>query len=164
MSRRSPGRRQSAKRLPLSVLVRKAEQFDKTNQFVANHEHARIIWEALNHAVFNGVLEFPEKIIIQDRKKWDFWGECEGWQRGHRYGPHYTKAIRLQKTYLDPKRFIDVMAHEMVHQYEWDILNKSMTHRQSFFMWREQLDKFNIDLKTYHVQRRWFKFQSFKKS
>jgi hypothetical protein len=145
MSRRSPGRRQSAKRLPLSVLVRKAEQFDKTNQFVANHEHARIVWEALNHAVFNGVLEFPEKIIIQDRKKWDFWGECEGWQRGHRYGPHYTKAIRLQKTYLDPKRFIDVMAHEMVHQYEWE-RQGVMTHGKTFWAWKEKLAEKGIPL------------------
>jgi predicted SprT family Zn-dependent metalloprotease len=95
--------------------------------------------------VFNGVLEFPEKIIIQDRKKWDFWGECEGWQRGHRYGPHYTKAIRLQKTYLDPKRFIDVMAHEMVHQYEWE-RQGVMTHGKTFWAWKEKLAEKGIPL------------------
>lgn len=149
MSRKSPARKQPVRRLSLSVLMRNAERFDRTEKFVATQEHAEIVWQALNHAVFGGVLQKPEKIIIQNRQKWDFWGECEGWQRGSRWGEHYTKSIRLQKIYSDPKKFIDVMAHEMVHQYEWEKLGV-MTHgKKTFFVWKDKLAEKGIPLSIY---------------
>ncbi len=144
MSQKSPARKLPLKRLPLSVLVRQAENQGR-EQFVATKEHAQMVWHALNHAVFGGVLQYPEKMIIQDRPTWDFWGECEGWQRGSRWGQHYTRAIRLQKIHPSPKRFIDVMAHEMVHQYEWE-RQGTMTHGKTFWAWKDKLAEKGIPL------------------
>lgn len=145
MSHKSQALKTSLKRLPLSVLVRKAESVGKNSEFVATQEHAMMVWTALNHAVFGGVLVRPERFIIQHRPTWDFWGECEGLQRGHRNGPHYTKTIRLQKRYQNPKKFIDVLAHEMVHQYEWE-RQGVMTHGKTFFAWKEKLAEKGIPL------------------
>lgn len=139
--------KETLKRLPLSVLLRRAESYDQKFEFEATKEHAELVWQALNHAVFGGVLTRPEKSIIQNRVNWDFWGECEGLQRGHRYGPHYTKTIRLQKKYPNPKKFIDTMAHEMCHQYEWEILGV-MTHGKTFFAWKQKLAEKGIPLKV----------------
>lgn len=145
MSIKSKATRESVKRLPLSVLVKRAESVGKNSEFRATKEHAEVVWTALNHAVFGGVLVPPEKFIIQDRPTWDFWGECEGWQRGSRWGQHYTKCIRIQQVHPNPKRFIDVMAHEMVHQYEWE-RQGVMTHGKTFFAWREKLAEKGIPL------------------
>jgi hypothetical protein len=138
-------KKQPLKRLPLCVLVRQAEKHESRDQFTVTNEHAHIVWHALNHAVFGGVLRFPEKIIVQNRKKWEFWGECEGWQRTHRYGPHYTKVIRIRRTLPSAKKFIEIMAHEMVHQYEWE-RQGIMTHGKHFFAWKDKLAKKGISL------------------
>ena len=145
MSRRLPAKKQPLKRLPLCVLVRQAEKHESQQQFIATNEHAHMVWHALNHAVFGGVLEFPDKIVVQNRKKWDFWGECEGWQRVHRRGEHYTKVIRIRKTLPSAKKFIEIMAHEMVHQYEWE-RQGIMTHGKNFFAWKDKLAEKGIPL------------------
>lgn len=146
MGVRSKATKESVKRLPLSVLVKRAERSGANTEFKATHDDAVIVWTALNHAVFGGILVMPEKFIVQDRKNWDFWGECEGWQRGSRWGEHYTKCIRIQKVQPNAKRFIDVMAHEMVHQYEWE-QQGVMTHGQkTFFVWRDKLAEKGIPL------------------
>jgi hypothetical protein len=52
---------------------------------------------------------------------------------------------------------ITVLAHEMVHQYQWDIysvkrerqgLTNIMSHGPSFFEWKDRLAEFAIDLRT----------------
>jgi hypothetical protein len=49
------------------------------------------------------------------------------------------------------------MAHEMVHQFQWDILSNErqsqglgpiMSHGPSFFAWRKPLAEYNIPLST----------------
>jgi len=90
----------------------------------------------------------PEKLMVQDRSDWDFWGECEGKQQGHRNGPYYTKAIRLQRKHSTPKKFIDTMAHEMCHQYEWEIIGGEMSHGKTFYMWKDKLAEKGIPLYT----------------
>ena len=90
-----------------------------------------------------------------------YWGICIGEEFQTKPGTH--SRIRIMDKYFCVQWFVTTLAHEMVHQYEWDIQCKDMTHRQSFFAWKEQLAKFNIDLKTSHGQKRWFKHQDFKK-
>lgn len=145
MSVKSKVKRRKVKRLPLSVLVKRAERQGKKSKYQATLHDARTVWSALNHAVFGGVLNLPEKFIVQNRSTWDFWGECEGWIRGSRWGQPYTKAIRLQRIYRNPKTFIDVMAHEMVHQYEWE-RQGVMSHGRTFFAWKEKLEEKGIPL------------------
>jgi len=49
------------------------------------------------------------------------------------------------------------MAHEMVHQFQWDVLSNErqsqgldpiMSHGPSFFAWREPLAEYDIPLST----------------
>jgi hypothetical protein len=63
---------------------------------------------------------------------------------------------------------IMAVAHEMVHQYQWDIESKRrkrqglpsiMSHGPTFFSWRDKLKKHGIPLKTYNDHDRWFQTQ-----
>lgn len=146
MSKKKPTRKQ-AQRLSLARIVEHADDQGYHTPFIATREHAEFIWEALNRGVFRGQLVRPEKFIVRDydESKWPYWGECEGLQRGHRYGPHYTKTIRLQKRWPNFKKFITVLAHEMVHQYEWE-KQGVMTHGKTFFAWEQRLRDHGIRL------------------
>jgi hypothetical protein len=64
--------------------------------------------------------------------------------------------------------FITTLAHEMVHQYQWDIIGPEreqegkdwlMSHGPSFYQFKDGMKDYNISLKTAHSQRRWFKHQ-----
>ncbi len=146
MSKKKPAVKQ-AQRLSLARIVDYAHDQGYRQPYIATRESAEMIWEALNRSVFRGQLVRPEKFIVRDydEAKWPYWGECEGLQRGHRYGPYYTKAIRLQQRWPNFKKFISVMAHEMVHQWEWEKLG-TMTHGKSFFAWEDRLRDYGICL------------------
>lgn len=133
------------KRLQLSYFMREAEKQGRKSPVRVTQEQVEAIYTSINNAVFGGVLVMP-KIIVRDYKKRQIWGECEGWQRAHRWGPPYTKVIRIQRHFPNLKTLIKVVAHEMVHQYEWDFYNV-MTHGQTtFFAWEEKLRSKGIRL------------------
>lgn len=116
-------------------------------------------YDLINKYVFNNQLVRPPIEIGICRK---YWGMCHGL-------PYQTNAgtrckIKMMDKWFCMQWMITTLAHEMAHQYEWDVLEKGMTHRQSFFIWREKLAEYNIDLKTAHAQKRWFQYQDFKKA
>jgi hypothetical protein len=67
---------------------------------------------------------------------------------------------------------ITILAHEMAHQYTWDIERPAreavgkkglMSHGSSFLQHRAKMAEFNIRLKHYLYINRWFKYQRFDK-
>jgi hypothetical protein len=115
-------------------------------------------YNLLNRYIFKNQLKRPPMYIGPWK---NIWGMCVGGYYPTRRG---TKCwIKLSDKYFCIQWFITIIAHEMVHQYEWDILNKSMTHRQSFFLWREQFDFYNIPLRSWYCPDNWFKYQDINK-
>lgn len=77
----------------------------------------------------------------------EYWGECVG----DLDNPHRV-TIKLNKRFVSKRLFIDTLAHEMVHQWEW-LNNETMTHGSQFFQWRRELAKYNIKLsRSYRVK------------
>lgn len=116
------------------------------------------LYDLINKYVFKNKLTRPPITLGICRK---YWGMCQGFE-------HYTRRGTMCRIHLSDKWYcvqwlITTLAHEMAHQYEWDILGRGLTHRRNFFIWRDALAKVHIDLKTYHKMRRWFKYQDFKK-
>jgi hypothetical protein len=132
-------------KLQLHRLVENASKEGRNAPLVVTKEMVEDIYDAINNAVFNGVLTRP-KIVVRDYSKRGIWGECEGWQRGSRWGPHYTQVIRIEKNFPNLKKLIAAVAHEMVHQWEWD-KRGTMTHGPlTFFAWEEKLRSKGIRL------------------
>lgn len=131
--------------IQLHKLVNVAAKQSRNTPLVVQKEMVENIYTAVNNAVFNGVLTMP-KIVVRDYTKKNFWGECEGWQRGSRWGEHYTVVIRIEKHFPNLKKLIATVAHEMVHQYEWEY-HGVMTHgTTTFFAWEEKLRSKGIRL------------------
>lgn len=131
--------------IQLHKLVNVAATQSRNTPLVVQKEMVENIYTAVNNAVFNGVLTMP-KIVVRDYTKKNFWGECEGWQRGSRWGEHYTVVIRIEKHFPNLKKLIATVAHEMVHQYEWEF-HGVMTHgTTTFFAWEEKLRSKGIRL------------------
>lgn len=130
-------------RQQLSRLVRQAESMGYRNPVRVNHQMVAQIYDSINRAVFGGALRRP-RLIINNYK--DMWGECHGARRRCGHGEPYTKCIRINRDWPNLKKLINVMAHEMVHQWEWEKMG-TMAHGAAFWSWQERLG--NRGLKLY---------------
>jgi hypothetical protein len=129
----------------LQTLVSQADILGKNVPYIASQESAEIVYDALNRSIFGNTLPRP-KLIVRDYKTKNFWGECEGFARKSRWGEPYTKYIRLQKHWPNFQKFINVVAHEMVHQWEWET-HEVMTHGQTtFFIWKDTMKQHGVKL------------------
>jgi len=103
---------------------------------------ARYWWKKLNIAVFNGLLRPPKRIYAL---KWvgdvDTYGECD--PQYDRHMKRYVN-IRLKESMETRKLFLTILVHEMVHQWEWETLEKT-SHHKHFYMWKDTIRRM-IDL------------------
>ena len=119
-------------------LFKMVQSFDEHDaKFRPTISDCREIWSNINRNVFNGELKMPSFRLVYTKA---FWGECQGVLNDQ------TKVkMKINKSFLSKRLFINTMAHEMVHQWEW-LNNENMTHGPQFFLWREQLANYNITL------------------
>lgn len=141
--------------------------YQKRKSYKPDIDEVNYIYDKVNMYVFNNELRRPP-IVLGHWK--GFWGECTGYDEFTNYGT-FCK-IKISKSWFCLQWLVTTVAHEMAHQYEWDIIGdyyeeqgkeRRMTHRQAFFIHKRQMAHFGIDLKTAHSQRRWFKYQDFTK-
>jgi len=128
-------------------------------------------YNIINRHVFRNQLRKP-KITIG--RLGPAWGTC-GWYYGEK-NPGTQCDIWLADKWFCPQWFMNTLAHEMVHQWQWDVYRwdhldeygremnvVSAGHGPNFFAWREEFDYYGLNLKTFFRQRKWFLYQDFTK-
>ena len=119
-------------------LFKMVQSFDEHDaKFRPTIADCREIWRNINRNVFNNELKMPSFRLVYTKA---FWGECQGV-----LNDQTQVKMKINKSFLSKRLFINTMAHEMVHQWEW-LVNENMTHGPQFFLWREQLANYNITL------------------
>lgn len=131
------------------------------------HAEVTALYRLINKTIFNNKLLMPE-LEVAPRCR-EYWGLCFG----SFIRPTARKSnckIRLMDKWYCRQWLIIVLAHEMCHQYQWDVqgierrkMGKDpiMSHGPSFFVFRDKLKKHGISLKSAHGRKRWFKHQNF---
>jgi hypothetical protein len=126
-------------------------------------------YRLLNRYVFNDQLSRPE-IEVKSHLR-GCWGCCH-WLPAQKYYGSWCR-IMLSDKYFCEQWFYTVLAHEMVHQWQWDIhwheldlIGKQLpvssgAHGPSFYSWRDRFAEHGLSLKIAHGQKRWFRHQDF---
>ena len=164
MARPNPVRRIMAQPLP-GITYQRRKGFRPTDADVS------YAYKILNRHIFSNVLTKPE--IVQ-RRMHKTWGICH-WNDEEQTPRSYCK-IELSDKWFCVQWFLNTLAHEMVHQYQYDIYRwehldtygremyqNSGGHGPSFFAWRDQFDYYGLTLKTSYGMKRWFRHQNFQK-
>ena len=133
----------------------------KRLRYRITQEDAIAAYKVINKEVFNNALDMPEILVKSHRRK--YWGMCHG---------EYEKIknrktlcwIELMDKWYCKQWFITILAHEMCHQYQWDIFSKDredrlMSHGPSFFVYRDKLKEHGVSLKKWHRRNKWFTTQ-----
>lgn len=131
------------------------------------------LYKSINRHMFDNCLTLPE---IQTGVLQKCWGRCIWEPTQQRRGSHGKTgtwcSIQLYDKWFSPQWFCTTLAHEMVHQYQWDVyrfqfqdqhgrkmFEYSGAHGPSFYAWRECFESWGVPLKISHGQKRWFKHQ-----
>lgn len=145
--------------------------FQRRKLFRPNLTEVQYAYRLINRHIFNNQLKIPEIVLGQTYK---YWGYCQ-WNLTEQLSGSYC-TIKLSDKWFCQQWFLNTLAHEMVHQYQWDVyrweyynaFGKSINynsggHGPSFFVWRDICKYYSVSLKTAHGQKRWFKYQNFSK-
>lgn len=164
MARPNPIRKIMAQPLP-SITYQRRKSFRPSDDDIV------YAYGLINKYVFDGVLKRPQ--ITKGSLK-QAWGYCQWLQQEQDTGSWCQ--IKLMDKWFCPQWFMNTLAHEMVHQYQWDVdrwdhIDRygrgpnmlSGAHGPSFFEWRDQFAHYDLYLKTWFGQKRWFRHQDFKK-
>lgn len=143
--------------------------YQKRKLFRPSYTDINYAYNIINKYVFDNQLIKPKitKRVIQQA-----WGFCSWEDTEQKSGSHTN--IHIYDKWFCPQWFMNTLAHEMVHQYQWDIYRwdhqeyhgREMSkfggaHGPSFYMWRDRFDHYGLNLKRWHGQKRWFKHQDF---
>lgn len=145
--------------------------YQRRKSFRPDEADINYAYNIINRYVFDGVLVKPS---IQQGTLRRAWGYCN-WEYEEQPTGSWCK-IRLMNKWFCPQWFMNTLAHEMVHQYQWDVYRwehldyygkpmyeKSGAHGPSFYAWRERFEHYGLHLKVSFGQKRWFKHQNFNK-
>ena len=134
--------------------------------YLTSVREVKALFRLINKEIFGNRLSMP-KFEVRGRLMGS-WGECHGMD----FIPYRTGKSRclivLADRWYCRQWLIMALAHEMCHQYEWDIISKRrereglppiMSHGPTFFRWRDKLKKKGIPLKKYNNHEKWFKTQ-----
>ena len=91
-------------------------------------------WNLLNDALFDGKLIPPRTITVKNFRS--IWGDCTPLaKKGHVH-------LKIASEFIDRKDFLSILAHEMIHQWQWtDVGVGEMTHGQTFWQWEPTLKR-----------------------
>lgn len=121
------------KRTKLFRMVDGFKTYDKP--FKPKYSDCKEVFNNINRNIFSNTLTKPKFIIAENDL---YWGMCN-------IEEDNTITIYINKDFLSKKLFVFTLAHEMVHQWEWEN-NGTMSHGPAFFQWRDKLKSYNIVL------------------
>lgn len=156
MARPNPLRVMMASELPPKTLQRRMP-------YRPSVDEVEYTYDKLNRYVFDNALKRPEIITSTLQKAW---GVCYGLVELEPSGSNCK--IRLMDKWYSIQWMVTTLAHEMCHQYQWDIYGPEreengkhwlMSHGPSFLEHRDRLAEFDIPLKVSHSRRKWFEHQ-----
>ena len=136
--------------------LNKLAKFVRTDMFEGKYEtnESETIdsYDLLNRYIFDNGLERPSFNIKRTR---GYWGMTDG-RMNIEDEKFFVQEIILTNKFPHKAMFIATLAHEMIHQFQWEVLSPErhaqgkesiMSHGPSFFAWRKVLSEYMIPLR-----------------
>jgi hypothetical protein len=143
--------------------------YQKLLSYRTNKREVKELYNLINQEIFNNQLPLA-KLEVKSHCR-GYWGLCIAEEFSVRAKTSRC-LIRLSDRWYSKQWLITILAHEMAHQYQWDIYSKErvkegkfplMSHGPSFFKFKKQMKEHGIELKRVPKIPKWQKPQKPKK-
>ena len=146
-------RRRARKKL----INRMEDMSDDKKIYATNEQDIRIWFDIINQAVFLGKLRtnFTRISIVRQRKNWaHYTGDCSNVSESLQEkldGIGIVSDLSISKNFPNIRGFINVLAHEMVHHYQFECEKPgfdptNISHGKSFWKWKDPFRKYGLNL------------------
>jgi hypothetical protein len=125
-----------SKKSKLAKLLSTKEQYE----YETTVEDCQRWFNILNRELFDNSLPPVDEIDIRWRRGAHAWYDYDQTLPGEG-----TARLLMNKRYKSKQFFVEVLAHEMVHHYQY-IYNEEMGHGSSFLKWRDKFNKKGLNL------------------
>ena len=145
--------------------------YQRRKEFRPSDADITYAYNLINRHVFHNQLRRP---VIRTGRVNHAWGICQWYEREQKNGTFCD--LWIADKWFCPQWFMNVLAHEMVHQWQWDVYRydhheyygreincQGGGHGPSFFSWRDTFDYYGLNLKGWHRTKKWFLYQNFDK-
>ena len=114
------------------------------SKYKTTYKDIKKFFKMLNLGIFNNKLSPFNDIEIKELK----YQKCMGQVVMFEYKGKGTRGYKLEmdKHYDSKRDFLDTLAHEMVHLYQFTHLNDSGNHNKSFYSFRPKLKYVGLKL------------------
>ena len=125
------------------------------------------LYHTINDEIFDNKLPIPEIQVVPRCRQ--YWGYCFAKEPEPIHKTESNCILRLSDKWYCKQWLITILAHEMCHQYQWDIDSHErlkygheplMSHGPSFFKYKAKLANVGISLRRAHGNSAWFKHQN----
>jgi len=113
----------------------KNASYDDSTAIEVTERKVQFWFNVINAAIFDNRLPKFHEIEIGNYKTFHALCECDD----------VTYTLKIKSKFENRKRFVEVIAHEMIHLYEW-VEYQKMTHGKDFYEWKNKLKRYNLDL------------------
>jgi len=123
-----------------NIVIRTIRENKNQHKLFIPSKHLITRWtNILNEEIFNNIIHPFYDISIM--RKHDCYAEHIGWMSGE----YVFGELSIDNKFYNKSYFIYTLAHEMIHQWQWMLLNKT-DHGKSFMKWKSKLNQFEIPL------------------
>ena len=138
-------------------------EYQKKRLYVPDVEEIRYLHKILNEVVFGNKLRDPPLKL----KNMMYFGLCSGYAETNKL-PHHA-AIALQRRYHCVQWVVLILAHEMAHQYQWEVdgavrlvegKRPLLSHGPTFYKFSKQLKEYGIPLRKSYCSHLWLATQN----
>lgn len=145
--------------------------FQRRMLYRTSEKEVLALFRLINREIFNNKLPTPKFEIVSNCR--EYWGFCigEDFDLADAYKNKSHCLLRLSDKWYCKQWLIMMLAHEMCHQYEWDVISKRrlkrgqtliLSHGPTFFLFKDKLAKFGIPLNRESLSKdKWFAYQEF---
>ena len=112
----------------------------KEKKFIPTKYHVKKWFDIINMYIFNFQLTPFDKIKIKNMKNW--WA-CVVYDADDSHAPMH---LHINKSYPSLLHFVTILAHEMVHKWQIQIINDNGNHNKHFYSWRPLFKKNGLKL------------------
>jgi hypothetical protein len=130
-----------------------------------NKHEVQELYNIINQEIFDNQLPLAKLQVKKNCR--GYWGIClaEGFSIRKKRS---QCTIRVSDRWYCKQWLITILAHEMAHQYQWDVYSREryklglepiLSHGPSFFVFKNRFKEHGITLKRVHKLSSWFKYQ-----
>lgn len=142
----------------------------KRKEYKTNVVEITELYGILNKYIFDNKLILPEIVMLNKPKQ--YLGMCKAISFFPTDRDKSNCVLYIATNWICQQWLIMILAHEMCHQYQWDIDSFKrisegkmpiISHGPSFFLYRDKLKSYNIALRRTYSLSVWYKTQNLSK-